>query len=76
MVESKATHYSTQLLGRRWLSKKTFEIRLKKPPAFAFEPQPHWDIAERLGLIDFARGAKVSGSGFPVYTGFGARMVH
>ena len=44
-------------------------------PSFNFEPKPHWEIAERLGLIDLARGAKVSGSGFPVYTGAGARLV-
>lgn len=44
-------------------------------PEFSFEPQPHWEIAEALGLIDFTRGAKVTGSGFPVYTGQGARLV-
>ena len=36
--------------------------------------RPHWEIAETLGLIDIARGAKVTGSGFPVYLGDGARM--
>jgi seryl-tRNA synthetase len=36
---------------------------------------PHWEIAERLGIIDFERGAKVSGSGFVVYRGAGARLV-
>lgn len=35
---------------------------------------PHWDIAEQLKLIDFPRGAKITGSGFPVYTGWGARL--
>lgn len=35
---------------------------------------PHWEIAERLGLFDLERGAKVSGSGFIVYTGAGARL--
>lgn len=43
-------------------------------PAFAFEPRPHWDIGETLGILDLARGAKVAGSGFPVYTGLGARL--
>ena len=38
MVESTITRYSTQLLERRWLSKKAFEMRLKKPPAFEFMP--------------------------------------
>jgi len=36
---------------------------------------PHWDIAERLGLIDFERATKISGSGFALYTGQGARLV-
>lgn len=43
-------------------------------PSFAFEPKAHWDLAESLKLIDFPRGAKISGSGFPVYTGWGARL--
>jgi seryl-tRNA synthetase len=34
----------------------------------------HWDLAERLGIIDNARGAKVTGSGFPVYVGDGATL--
>ena len=33
---------------------------------------PHWELAERLGIIDMARGAKVTGSGWPVYVGDGA----
>ena len=36
--------------------------------------QPHWEIAERLGLIDLPRGAKVAGSGFPVYRGAGSAL--
>lgn len=43
-------------------------------PEFAEAPQAHWDIAERLGLLDFERAAKISGSGFAVYTGLGARL--
>jgi len=37
--------------------------------------RPHWEIAEALGILDLARGAKVSGSGFVVYRGAGARLV-
>ena len=37
--------------------------------------QPHWEIGTRLGLIDFERGAKISGSGFIVFRGLGARLV-
>ncbi len=44
-------------------------------PSFGFEPRPHWEIAAELGMIDFERGAKVSGSGFPFYVGQGARLV-
>jgi len=44
-------------------------------PSFDFEPRPHWELAERLGVVDFERGAKVSGSGFPFFLGRGARLV-
>jgi seryl-tRNA synthetase len=37
--------------------------------------RPHWEIGETLGIIDLARGAKLSGSGFPVFMGNGARLV-
>ena len=37
--------------------------------------RPHWEIAEALGIIDLQRGAKISGSGFVVYRGAGARLV-
>ncbi len=43
-------------------------------PTFAFEPQDHVALAERLGLIDFERAAKISGSGFACFTGRGARL--
>ncbi|HRI44050.1 MAG TPA: serine--tRNA ligase [Fimbriimonadaceae bacterium] len=43
-------------------------------PQFDFEPKPHWDLAENLGLVDFPRASKISGSGFAVYTGWGARL--
>ena len=35
---------------------------------------PHWELTERFGLIDFERGVKVTGAGFPIYTGRGARL--
>jgi seryl-tRNA synthetase len=37
--------------------------------------RPHWELAERLGILDLPRGAKVAGSGFPVFVGAGARLV-
>ncbi len=44
-------------------------------PEFSFQPVPHWELGERLGVLDLARGAKVSGSGFPLFTGEGAKLV-
>ena len=45
------------------------------PPRFAFTPRPHWELGESLGMLDLARGAKIAGSGFPLFTGAGARLV-
>lgn len=42
--------------------------------AFSFPPKPHWEAAERLGLIDFDRGVKISGSRFYILRGDGARL--
>lgn len=41
---------------------------------FAFPPKPHWELAEQLGIIDFERGVKISGTRFYVLTGLGARL--
>lgn len=41
---------------------------------FDFKPKGHVELCEALGLVDFARGAKLSGSGFLLYTGWGARL--
>ncbi len=43
-------------------------------PEFDFEPKDHLDIAETNNLLDLERGGKISGSGFPIYTGKGARL--
>jgi seryl-tRNA synthetase len=43
-------------------------------PAFDFEPKAHWDLGPELGLIDFERGVKLSGSRFYVLNGLGARL--
>jgi seryl-tRNA synthetase len=43
-------------------------------PRFAFAPQPHWDLGPALGIIDFERGIKVSGTRFYLLRGFGARL--
>jgi seryl-tRNA synthetase len=44
------------------------------PGADTWERKPHWEVAERLGILDLERGAKIAGSGFPVYRGLGARL--
>lgn len=43
-------------------------------PQFAFKPKSHLELCERLKLVDFARGAKLAGSGFLLYTDRGARL--
>ncbi len=45
-----------------------------KEPTFDFEPLPHWDLAKKYNLIDFELGVKISGAGFPVYRGKGAKL--
>ena len=45
-----------------------------EPRTFSFPALPHWEIGERLGILDFERAAKVSGSRFVVHIGAGARL--
>jgi seryl-tRNA synthetase len=45
-----------------------------EPPRFDFTPLTHWDLGEQLGIIDFVRGVKLSGSRFYVLRGAGARL--
>jgi seryl-tRNA synthetase len=40
----------------------------------SWERKPHWEVGDRLGILDLERGAKIAGSGFPVYRGLGARL--
>jgi seryl-tRNA synthetase len=49
-------------------------LRTWGEPRPAGDTPPHWEIAERLGLFDLERGAKIAGSGFILYTGPGARL--
>ncbi len=44
-------------------------------PSFSFDAKPHWELGEELGVLDLARGAKVAGSGFPVYRGHGSKLI-
>ncbi|MCC7130373.1 MAG: serine--tRNA ligase [Anaerolineae bacterium] len=43
-------------------------------PQFDFEPKPHWELGTELGIIDFERGVKITGSRFYVLSGAGARL--
>jgi seryl-tRNA synthetase len=43
-------------------------------PNFDFEPKPHWDVADGLGIVDFERAGKVTGSRFVFYKGLGAKL--
>jgi seryl-tRNA synthetase len=45
-----------------------------EPVSFEFQPRPHWELGAELGLIDLPAGAKVAGSGFPLFRGWGARL--
>ncbi len=42
--------------------------------SFGFEPLPHWELARKHDIIDWELGAKITGAGFPVYKGKGARL--
>jgi seryl-tRNA synthetase len=44
------------------------------PPKLDFTPKPHWDLGAALGLFDLPAGAKITGSGFPLFTGLGAKL--
>jgi seryl-tRNA synthetase len=48
--------------------------RWGEQPAMDFEAKAHWDLAAELQLLDFEVGGKIAGSGFPLYTGRGARL--
>lgn len=45
-----------------------------EPPSVDFRLKPHWELVEKLNIIDFARGVKITGAGFPVYVGKGAQL--
>jgi len=43
-------------------------------PTFDFTPQPHWEIGEKLDILDFDRGSKITGTRFTLYKGIGAKL--
>ena len=48
--------------------------RWGQPPKFDFNPKPHWELGEQLGILDFERAAKLSGARFAVYWNLGAKL--
>lgn len=48
--------------------------RWGEPRGFDFAPKPHWELGETLGILDFSRAAKLSGSRFSILAGAGARL--
>lgn len=48
--------------------------RWGKEPEYGFEPKPHWELGEKMGILDFERGAKLAGGRFVLLKGAGARL--
>jgi len=44
-------------------------------PSFDFTPKPHWELGDSLRILDLPAGARITGSGFPLFRGMGARLV-
>ena len=60
-------------VGRTPAENKVIDTRGEEP-VIDFKPKPHWELVEKLNIIDFARGTKITGAGFPVYVGKGAQL--
>jgi seryl-tRNA synthetase len=55
----------------------TIDVELRRwgePIPYSFQPRPHWELGERLGMLDFESGVKIAGSRFVTMKGAGARM--
>ena len=56
-------------------SEENVEVRrCGEPPQFDFEPQAHWDLGTKLGILDFERAAKITGARFALYWDLGAKL--
>lgn len=66
------THESTPVGGDE--SENREERVVGEKPHFDFEPKAHWDLGEALGILDFERASKISGSRFVIYKGAGAKL--
>jgi seryl-tRNA synthetase len=58
------TSEENNVVVKTWGEQRTFD----------FEPKPHWELGEQLGILDLERAAKLSGARFAVYMGAGARL--
>jgi seryl-tRNA synthetase len=65
-------HSSVQV-GKSEEDNKIVKVWDEKP-VFSFEPRPHWEIGEKLDILDFKRAAKITGSRFTLYKSFGALL--
>jgi len=65
--------HSTVPVGQGDEDNQVVRVRGEKP-VFDFQPQPHWDIGERLDILDFKRAAKITGSRFTLYKSYGALL--
>ena len=48
--------------------------RWGEAPKFDFEPKPHWELGEQLGVLDLERAAKITGARFALYWDLGAQL--
>jgi seryl-tRNA synthetase len=62
------------LIVRSWGEPLTPHLEQQRDDQEAWVRRPHWEVAEALGMIDLAAGAKITGSGFPVYKGAGSAL--
>ncbi len=65
--------HSTVAVGKSEVDNQEVR-RWGQAPEFSFEVQNHWVLGESLGILDFERGAKISGARFVLYRGLGARL--
>jgi len=65
--------HSSVLVGKDSLENPVVKT-IGKLPELGFEPQAHWDLGQKLGILDFDRAAKITGARFPLYFGAGAKL--
>ncbi len=61
-------------VGEKDVDNLVTKLRDENVPKFTFEALPHWELIKKYDIIDFELGIKITGAGFPVYKGKGARL--